>query len=98
MQSPALSHPDPKFQEDGSAKYKVKEVLAKWTTSSGVEYLVRWEGYGPEDDTWEPVTKLSNAKGVVQDFEAQGQATRRGGHHVMGTAAITLLNGKVMLK
>jgi hypothetical protein len=36
----ALTQPDPEFQEDGREEYKVKEVLAKRTSSLGNEYLV----------------------------------------------------------
>jgi hypothetical protein len=48
---------------------------------------VRWEGYGSEDDMWEPIKNLENAKGALRAFKAQGQATKGGEYHV--TASIT---------
>jgi hypothetical protein len=33
---------------------------------------VRWEGYGLEDDSWEPLSGLGKARGAIRDFEAQG--------------------------
>jgi hypothetical protein len=51
---------------------EVREVLAKRTVSKRTEYLILWEGYGPEDDTWELEEVLISAREVVRDFEAQG--------------------------
>ncbi|WVF71275.1 hypothetical protein IAT40_006078 [Kwoniella sp. CBS 6097] len=36
------------------------------------QYLVRWEGYGPADDTWERRSNLlEDAAGLVEDFDNQ---------------------------
>ena len=35
----------------------------------GMEYKVRWKGYTNEDDTWEPIENLQNAKAKVDDYE-----------------------------
>jgi hypothetical protein len=43
-----------------------------------VEYLVRWTGYGPEEDQWEPVAHIDS--GLVADFEAS--------HHAAGQSAV----------
>jgi hypothetical protein len=52
------------------------------TQERGIEYLVRWKGYGPEDDTWELVEGLSKVKTVIHDFKSQGRASEKEGYHV----------------
>ncbi|KAH9606515.1 hypothetical protein KSS87_018905 [Heliosperma pusillum] len=44
---------------DGSEKQELK-------------FKVRWKGYGPDDDTWEPIEGLSNCQELVQDFVING--------------------------
>ncbi|KAL6501795.1 hypothetical protein OROGR_026928 [Orobanche gracilis] len=33
---------------------------------------VRWRGYGPDEDTWEPIEGLSNCQERIQDFVVKG--------------------------
>ena len=40
-------------------EYEVEEILAKTTKKGIVEYLIRWSGYGSENDSWGPITHLS---------------------------------------
>ena len=45
-------------QQDG---YTVEKILAQRPNASapgGQEFKVRWQGYGPSDDTWEPVSSF----------------------------------------
>ena len=41
-------------------EYEVESILARRTVDGVVQYLVRWKGYGADDDTWEPSTHLPN--------------------------------------
>ncbi|XP_078159173.1 DNA (cytosine-5)-methyltransferase CMT3-like [Carex rostrata] len=38
----------------------------------GIKFLVRWKGYGPADDTWEPIGGLCEAKEKVREFVVNG--------------------------
>ncbi|PAN16647.1 hypothetical protein PAHAL_3G074800 [Panicum hallii] len=38
----------------------------------GLYFKVRWKGYGPNDDTWEPTEGLKNCKEAIRDFVIQG--------------------------
>lgn len=59
--------------QDDAAQVKTQEweiikILNKMETRLGTEYLVRWE------NTWLPKGELGNARKVLREFEANGQA------------------------
>ncbi|KAE8806087.1 DNA (cytosine-5)-methyltransferase 1 [Hordeum vulgare] len=35
-------------------------------------FKVRWKGYGPNDDTWEPIEGLGNCNDAINDFVVEG--------------------------
>ncbi|PIA29804.1 hypothetical protein AQUCO_05800108v1 [Aquilegia coerulea] len=37
-----------------------------------LHFKVRWKGYGPDDDTWEPITGLKNCEESIRDFVIRG--------------------------
>ena len=49
-----------------------ERVLAERTDPAlGREYLVRWEGYGSEHDTWETASRIED-EDLIRDFNATG--------------------------
>ncbi|KAJ4952365.1 hypothetical protein NE237_029197 [Protea cynaroides] len=42
------------------------------TGKRGLKFKVRWKGYGPSNDTWEPVEELSKCEDGIRDFVREG--------------------------
>ncbi|KMT11400.1 hypothetical protein BVRB_5g107290 isoform A [Beta vulgaris subsp. vulgaris] len=38
----------------------------------GLQFKVRWKGFGPSEDTWEPIDGLSNCQDLIQEFVING--------------------------
>lgn len=58
--------------------YEVERIVDKRRSKKGrVEYLVRWRGYGPDGDTWEPESNLSTCMIYVHDFNRQHTERQR---------------------
>ena len=79
------SDPPPPIEIDGELEYEVEDVLDSRYRGRQLQYLVRWAGYGPESDSWEPSSYVS-APGLVSAFHSRcpdrpgpGSSTRRPG-------------------
>ena len=65
-------HPPPVVPED--EQYLVDRLLDKRVRARGqIEYLVRWQGYGPEWDLWRPARDIEAS--LIRDYEATHHAT-----------------------
>ena len=62
------SPPPPIEVADGSLEYEVEEILDSRRRRRRLEYLVRWSGYGPADDSWEPEANVESASELVREF------------------------------
>ncbi|CAJ0604791.1 unnamed protein product [Cylicocyclus nassatus] len=49
--------------------YEVEKILDRNEVNGELFYLVRWKGFGQEDDSWEPVENLSLAVKAISEFE-----------------------------
>jgi len=70
-------HPD--LQEE---VYDVEKILKVRRHRKTLQWLVKWEGYGNEHNTWEPKENLIDCQEALQEFyqenpTAQGQEKRR---------------------
>ena len=64
--------PPPTIYEDGIPEYEVERILDHRDVKRGRtkrrEFLVSWQGYGPEHNSWEPEYNLTRSKEAVQDY------------------------------
>jgi hypothetical protein len=49
----------------------VERIVEKKKVKGGYKYLVKWEGYEENQNTWEPVENLTNVQHLVDEFETQ---------------------------
>lgn len=51
-----------------SQEYEVEEILQAKEENGKHLYLVRWKGFPPANDTWEPFSNLTNATDAITKF------------------------------
>ena len=69
--------PPPPIEIDGYEMFAVEAILDSRVRRGKVEYLIHWEGYGPQDRTWQPFESLDKVKDLVcrVPFETRQQAS-----------------------
>ena len=68
------------MEEDQEEEYVVEKIIDKRIGRNGkAEYLLKWKGYGDEDNTWEPQDNL-DCEDLMKDFEDRAKAKKQGGN------------------
>ena len=80
-QAKQIVPPEPDFV-DGEPEYEVTEVLSKKKIRKVTYFLIHWEGYRLEEDSWEPEENLVKAKESIATYRSRGQGLGGGGHNV----------------
>jgi hypothetical protein len=69
-------------EADNVTLFKVEKIIASKQTKNGTLYKVRWKGWGPADDTWEPIENVAStghADRYVRDVRARGLSIKTPG-------------------
>jgi len=65
---PKPTRPPPELMSDGQLEYEVEAILDSRTRYRKLQYLVKWKGYGPEENSWLPSDNLIHAPKLVSKF------------------------------
>ena len=60
--------PPPIVQSTDSQTYEVESILDTRKRQNTTFYLVKWLGYGHEENTWEPLSNLKDVKEALSEF------------------------------
>jgi hypothetical protein len=64
---PIQREPGP-LEVEGEEEYEVEEIIDSERHPDGWYYRVKWKGYGPESNTWEPKDNLEHAENILRKY------------------------------
>lgn len=78
--------------DDDEKEYEVKDVVDHKTEKGVSYYLIRWKGYGPNDDTWEEEGTLS-CQELIDKFNKKKKDTKSRGRPASKKSAVAAKKG-----
>ena len=86
----------PPIEVDGEFEYEVERILdhrdvnirkrkkGRSPSDSEIQYLVKWQGYGHEHNSWEPSKNLVNAKALIDGYWSEPLRAKRPSRQTRG--------------
>ena len=68
---PAATSLPPPVVIEGEEEYEVDRIVGHQVTRRGLRYVVRWKGYGPEEDSAMFESDLGHAREMLEEYKAQ---------------------------
>jgi len=62
------NNPVSKIGDDVIGEYEVERILSKRRKHGKTEYLIKWQGYNSDDNTWEPTENL-HCPEMIREFQ-----------------------------
>lgn len=56
------------YQDDGNDEWEVEKIITHRGKGPDKEYLVKWLDYPSSENTWEPVTNLTNCRQLLSQY------------------------------
>ena len=66
--------PEP-VEVDDEPEYEVEKLVAHRRRARGLQFLVRWAGYDPSEDSWVDEADLANAPDILALYKSQNGLT-----------------------
>ena len=63
--------PESRRSKVESPEYEVESIVGHRRSGRALQYLIRWSGYGPQYDSWEPASGLKNAPALVRKYRQE---------------------------
>ena len=72
----AHSQPRPIIMAKGTIEYFIKQIPDQWPRECSFQYLIRWQRYSPEHDSWLPDAEVEDLA-VLNDFLVDNPLPKR---------------------
>ena len=57
-------------------EYQVERIVGVRSNGGELQYLIKWKGWQPKFNTWEPLHHLKNLQSEIDSFEGSLKATK----------------------
>ena len=54
---------------EGEEEYEVEAIISHCRKGKGFQYLIRWKGYAPSDDSWVSEKSLEHSEEILEDYK-----------------------------